>query len=170
MIVLAEYIFIDSLADYILEDEDLLTEYHDDIYNLWYKLGFTQGELEEIDRIKLSNAFDAMAFYIIGMNPQTCDDIFNSIMESRKTYENFTEIVFPAIRRLYVKHNIVLKSKIMMRELNVLYPPFKAGFEKYKKESGLAIDIEAEALIKALDVIAKKYKQLKNRKKKKRRK
>ena len=163
---LIEYIGQDYTYNII--DLDELYVLHPEILKLWSNLGFTQG-LSEDGAIICSNAFDAMLRYLLNYKENTKVD-GSDVQVLWNLYSNgyddmFSTAAFPMIRRLYSR-GVVLEPKQLYKLFNKLSSSIFRNVER-KLESGVKIDFEAEATALLCDVIVKRVK--KNKKKRKQR-
>lgn len=166
MIQLIEYISQDYTYNII--DLDELNTPNPVALKLWHDLGFTQG-LSDEGSIICSNAFDAMVRYLLHYNEETKVDMsdFELIYSGGCVYHEgdklFTTIILPIIRRLYSR-GVVVEPKKLQQLYNKLFPSIWRKYERML-ESGAKIDAEAEATALLCQVIVKRIK--KNKKKRK---
>ena len=163
---LIEYIGQDYTYNII--DLDELHIARPEIMKIWSNLGFTQG-LSVDGVIICSNAFDAMLRYLLNYKENTKVDgsdvevLWN--LRSNEYDDMFSTVAFPIIRRLYSR-GVVLEPKQLYKLFNKLSSSIFRNVER-KLESGIKIDVEAEATALLCDVIVKRVK--KNKKKRKQR-
>jgi hypothetical protein len=163
---LIEYIAQDYVYNIIDSDEVFVV--NQEKLKLWYDLGFTRGLSNELT-IVCTNALDATVRYLLNYNEETkinSSDIF-LVSSCGSTYadtnSDFMLIVFPLVRRLCTL-GVVIEPKQLQRLYNRLFPSIWIKYERML-ESGAKIDAEAEATALLCDVITKRIK--KNKKKKK---
>lgn len=163
---LIEYIGQDYTYNII--DLDELYVARPEIMKMWYDLGFTQG-LSDEGAIICSNAFDDMVRYLLHYNEDTKVDMsdFELVLSGGYVYYEddkfFNTTIFPLIRRLYSR-GVVVESKKLQQLYNKLFPSIWRKYERML-ESGANIDAEAEATALLCQVIVKRIK--KNKKKRK---
>ena len=161
---LIEYIGQDYTYNII--DLDELYVARPEIMKMWYDLGFTQG-LSDEGAIICSNAFDDMVRYLLHYNEDTKVDMsdFELVLSGGYVYYEddkfFNTTIFPLIRRLYSR-GVVVESKKLQQLHNKLFPSIWRKYERML-ESGANIDAEAEATALLCQVIVKRIK--KNKKK-----
>ena len=161
---LIEYIGQDYTYNII--DLDELYIARPEIMKMWYDLGFTQG-LSDEGAIICSNAFDDMVRYLLHYNEDTKVDMsdFELVLSGGYVYYEddkfFNTTTFPIIRRLYSR-GVVVESKKLQQLYNKLFPSIWRKYERML-ESGANIDAEAEATALLCQVIVKRIK--KNKKK-----
>lgn len=161
---LIEYIGQDYTYNII--DLDELYVARPEIMKMWYDLGFTQG-LSDEGAIICSNAFDDMVRYLLHYNEDTKVDMsdFELVLSGGYVYYEddkfFNTTIFPIIRRLYSR-GVVVESKKLQQLYNKLFPSIWRKYERML-ESGANIDAEAEATALLCQVIVKRIK--KNKKK-----
>ena len=161
---LIEYIGQDYTYNII--DLDELYIARPEIMKMWYDLGFTQG-LSDEGAIICSNAFDDMVRYLLHYNEDTKVDMsdFELVLSGGYVYYEddkfFNTTIFPIIRRLYSR-GVVVESKKLQQLYNKLFPSIWRKYERML-ESGANIDAEAEATALLCQVIVKRIK--KNKKK-----
>ena len=163
---LIEYIGQDYTYNII--DLDELYVARPEIMKMWYDLGFTQG-LSDEGAIICSNAFYDMVRYLLHYNEDTKVDMsdFELVLSGGYVYYEddkfFNTTIFPLIRRLYSR-GVVVESKKLQQLYNKLFPSIWRKYERML-ESGANIDAEAEATALLCQVIVKRIK--KNKKKRK---
>lgn len=163
---LIEYIGQDYTYNII--DLDELYVARPEIMKMWYDLGFTQG-LSDEGAIICSNAFDDIVRYLLHYNEDTKVDMsdFELVLSGGYVYYEddkfFNTTIFPLIRRLYSR-GVVVESKKLQRLYDKLSPSIWRKYERML-ESGANIDAEAEATALLCQVIVKRIK--KNKKKRK---
>lgn len=161
---LIEYIGQDYTYNII--DLDELYIARPEIMKMLYDLGFTQG-LSDEGAIICSNAFDDMVRYLLHYNEDTKVDMsdFELVLSGGYVYYEddkfFNTTIFPIIRRLYSR-GVVVESKKLQQLYNKLFPSIWRKYERML-ESGANIDAEAEATALLCQVIVKRIK--KNKKK-----
>lgn len=161
---LIEYIGQDYTYNII--DLDELYVARPEIMKMWYDLGFTQG-LSDEGAIICSNAFDDMVRYLLHYNEDTKVDMsdFELVLSGGYVYYEddkfFNTTIFPLIRRLYSR-GVVVEPKKLQQLYNKLFPSIWRKYERML-ESGANIDAEAEATALLCQVIVKRIK--KNKKK-----
>ena len=166
MIQLIEYISQDYTYNII--DSCELNTPNPVALKLWYDLGFTRG-LSDEGAIICSNAFDDMVRYLLHYNEDTKVDMsdFELVLNCGYVYYEddkfFNTTIFPLIRRLYSR-GVVVESKKLQQLYNKLFPSIWRKYERML-ESGANIDAEAEATALLCQVIVKRIR--KNKKKRK---